>query len=153
MYEIFFFFCDVDAKSLYIISKLLHLLAADVTDLRYWFCVLKPNVCLDRRSHFDSISPVSRDKLHTYLRHFYPAFIDLCVADILSHASNFNKYCLYVKSVKVKQSHYRPWQALRDPGGWGSQILRQSTHECGKVVSPTHRPPLPPGNILGTHFC
>jgi len=23
----------------------------------------------------------------------------------------------------------------------------------GKVVSLTHRPPLPPGNIPGTHFC
>ena len=22
-----------------------------------------------------------------------------------------------------------------------------------KVVSPTHRPPLPPGNAPGTHFC
>jgi hypothetical protein len=29
----------------------------------------------------------------------------------------------------------------------------QSAHEGGKVVSPTHRPPLPPGNIPGTHFC
>jgi len=28
-----------------------------------------------------------------------------------------------------------------------------TTHEGGKVVSPTHRPPLPPGNIPGTHFC
>ena len=27
------------------------------------------------------------------------------------------------------------------PGGWSSQISR--THEGGKVVSPTHRPPLP----------
>ena len=56
-------------------------------------------------------------------------------------------------SKKVKLSLYRPGQAFGVPGGWGSRIFKQSVHEGGKVVSHTHRPSLPPGRILGTHFC
>jgi hypothetical protein len=44
------------------------------------------------------------------------------------------------------------FQAQRVPGVWGIQISRQSAHGGGKVASIMHKPPLPPGNILGTHF-
>ena len=48
---------------------------------------------------------------------------------------------------------------LQDRSGpKGSRNLRfpdfvTTAQESGKVVSLTHRPPLPPGNTPGTHFC
>jgi len=49
-----------------------------------------------------------------------------------------------------------PLQACR--GQEGSRKLRfphsmTTAQDGGKVVSMTHRPPLPPGNAPGTHFC
>jgi hypothetical protein len=55
----------------------------------------------------------------------------------------YNRFLLAYKR-NIKQSYYRPGEAFRVPGGWGSHILRESSHEGGKVVSPTHRPPLLP---------
>jgi len=66
---------------------------------------------------------------------------------------SFSSRTLLHGVVSKVQPHYRAGQALRFPGGWGSQISRQSAHEGGKVISPTHRSPLLPGNIPDTHFC
>jgi hypothetical protein len=49
-----------------------------------------------------------------------------------------------------------PLQAWSGPEG--SRKLRFPEYmikaqDGGKVVGLTHRPPLPPGNALGTHFC
>jgi hypothetical protein len=43
-------------------------------------------------------------------------------------------------------------------GPEGSRKLRfpdymTTVQDGGKVVSPSHRPPSPPGNASGTHFC
>ena len=49
-----------------------------------------------------------------------------------------------------------PLQARSGPEG--SRKLRfpdfmTTAQDGGKIVSLTHRPPLPPGNTPGTHFC
>ena len=47
-------------------------------------------------------------------------------------------------------------QACRGPEGSRKlrfQHFKTTAQDGGKVVSLTHRPPLPPGNTPGTHFC
>jgi len=66
----------------------------------------------------------------------------------ISHLTNSHNLYSIRSEWKVKQSLYRPGWALRVPGVSGSQISRQSSHEGGKVVCPTHRPPLPPQGIF-----
>ena len=56
-------------------------------------------------------------------------------------------YVLYL-IYRVKKGKAIPVTGLWGPEGSGRlrlQITRLSAHEGGKVVTPTHRPPLPPG--------
>ena len=59
---------------------------------------------------------------------------------------------LSLRMPKGKAIQLQAWTDPEGPEGLGSQISRQLAQESGKVVSPTHRPPLPLGNIPGTHF-
>jgi len=54
----------------------------------------------------------------------------------------YQKHTYYKVWVKYKVKVI-PLLAVRDPGGWGSWISRQSVHGSCKVVSLMHRPPLP----------
>ena len=69
---------------------------------------------------------------------------------------------MYRKSEIIKNNPVKgegkavPLQAWSGPES--SRKLRfpyfmTTAQDGGKVVSLTHRPPLPPGNIPGTHFC
>ena len=53
-----------------------------------------------------------------------------------------------IQWLKGKAIQLQAVQALRVPEGLGSHISRQSAHESGKIVNPTHRPPLPPQEII-----
>jgi len=59
---------------------------------------------------------------------------------------------IYSRMVKVKviQSYSRPGVPQRVPGNFPDFMI--TAQDGGKVVSLTHRPPLPQG-APGTHFC
>jgi hypothetical protein len=72
----------------------------------------------------------------------------LFIVIVILDGGHCDRYILYVLAV--------PLQAWSGPEG--SRKLRfpdymTTARDGGKFVSLTHRPPLPPGNATGAHFC
>ena len=68
----------------------------------------------------------------------------------------YNSSYLFRPHIPISKGQAVPLQAWSGPEG--SRKLRfpdlmTTAQDGGKVVSLTHRPPLPPGNTPGSHFC
>jgi hypothetical protein len=56
-------------------------------------------------------------------------------------------------SCKGKAVQLQAWSGPEGSGKLRFPDFMTTAQDGGKVVSLTHRPPLPPGNTPGTHFC
>jgi hypothetical protein len=50
--------------------------------------------------------------------------------------SNYSNAHYSIQHLKVKQSHYRPGQVMKFPGGWGSKILRNRHMKVARLSAP-----------------
>ena len=66
--------------------------------------------------------------------------VSLTAVSFVQHAFMDNRQTILVYLHKQKSSNGVAVRLTRVPGGWGSQNSRQSAHEGGKVVGPTHCP-------------
>jgi hypothetical protein len=71
----------------------------------------------------------------------------LCVSLITSPGESYRAWCVWVWSWSLENEKINPSTGLDRPLGFQEvetpRLSRRSAHECGKVVSPMHRPPLP----------
>ena len=72
---------------------------------------------------------------------------------VLQLHAGWHENCSWMPTLKGKPVPLQAWR-----GQEGSRKLRfpdfmTTAQDGGKVVSLTHRPPLPSGNAPGTHFC
>jgi hypothetical protein len=69
------------------------------------------------------------------------------------------QHCIAFNSIfpitqrKGKAVLLQGWSGPEGSKKLGFPDFRTTAQDGGKVVSITHRPPVPPGNTPGTHFC
>ena len=62
--------------------------------------------------------------------------------------------CIYIYVYKGKAVPLQAWNGPEVSRKLRLTDFMTTTQDVGKIVSLTHRPPLPPpGNTPGTHFC
>ena len=83
-----------------------------------------------------------------------------CNADLATHQRNFlypedvsNRLLCDVEYIKGKAVPLQAWSGPEGSMKLSFSDFMTTAPDGGKVVSLTHRPPLPPGNTPGTHFC
>jgi hypothetical protein len=59
----------------------------------------------------------------------------------------------YMETGKVKAVPLQAWSGPEDSRKLRFPDYMTTAQDGGKVVSLKHRPPLPPGNAPGSHFC
>jgi len=63
------------------------------------------------------------------------------------------KKTLVISRCTVKAVPLQAWGGPEDSRKLRFPDFMTTAQDGGKVVTLTHRPPLPPGNAAGTHFC
>jgi len=80
----------------------------------------------------------------------------LCPATciIVEHTQVFPNHLHHIsRSLKGKAAPLQAWSGPEGSRNSRFPDFMTTAQDGGKVVSLPHRPPLPPGNTPGTHFC
>jgi len=101
-----------------------------------------------------SVCPSVRSSVYPHERSRHP--LNGFSLNLVFRGFIFENTHRYVKIHFLKKDKAVPLEAWSGPEG--TRKLRfpdnmSTAQDGGKVVSLTHRPPLPPGNTPGTHFC
>jgi hypothetical protein len=84
---------------------------------------------------------------------FNPPLLSTVFISILSSFDLYFPYaCKLLYLVKVKAVPLQAWSGPEGSRKLSFADFVTTAQDGGEVVSLTHRPPLPPGNIPGTHF-